>query len=114
MAAILLEHAMYEDNRTWAELEVQYLFLEIEGHSGHYLATGECLCLQNPVIVTVKPCPESEVTLQSTVAPMLAVETHTESNVEVWLNLLVAANAFPVPSFPCPGTTIVYLHAVPT
>jgi hypothetical protein len=105
MAAILVEHAMDEDHqamdevhdRTWAELEVQHprTFLEIEGRPEHYLATGEFVCLRNPVILTLQPCPESEVTLQVSVGRILNVITVSETNVEVWINLLAAATDFP-------------------
>jgi hypothetical protein len=47
------------------------------------------------VIVTLKPCPESEVTLQATVGRILNVVTHSKTKVDVWINFLAAASGFP-------------------
>jgi hypothetical protein len=47
------------------------------------------------VTVTLKPCPESEVTLQATVGRILNVIPHSETKVDVWINLLAAASGFP-------------------
>jgi hypothetical protein len=84
-------------HRTWAQLEHQHprTFVEIDGRPDHYLATGEFVCLRHPVSFVAKAGPDSqEMTLQSTVARILTVEQN-DSETNVWLNLLVAANAFP-------------------
>jgi hypothetical protein len=85
-------------SRNWAQLEKQHprSFLEIVGRPEHYLATGEFVCLRHPVYICAKVGPDGdEVTLQSTVARILTVQSHTETNVDVWLNLLIPAIDFP-------------------
>jgi hypothetical protein len=84
-------------NQAWAQLEKHHprSFVEIQGRREHYLATGEFVCLRNPVSFRAKAGPDSaEVTLQSTVARILSVQTDSERNVRVQLNLLLGATAF--------------------
>jgi hypothetical protein len=70
--------------------------LEINGRQEHYVATGEFVCLRRPVYFTAKRGPNCEPEmLQSTVARVLTVQSHSEKEVDVWLNLLIAADSFP-------------------
>ena len=95
------EHANEVFTRAWAEVNRQQprSFLEINGRREHYVATGEFVCLRRPVYFTAKRGPNCEPEmLQSTVARVLTVESHSEKEAEVWLNLLIVADVFP--SFP--------------
>jgi hypothetical protein len=85
---------------TWAWPDVNRhrprSFLEINGRREHYVATGEFVCLRRPVYFTAKRGPNCEPEmLQSTVARVLTVQSHSEKEVDVWLNLLIAADSFP-------------------
>jgi hypothetical protein len=83
--------------RPWAEVIRQHprSFVEIDGRREHYVATGEFVCLRRPVYFKAKHGPNCEpVTLESTVARVLTVESHSENEVDVWLNLLVAVDNF--------------------
>jgi hypothetical protein len=85
--------------RTWAEVRRQHPrnFFQLDGRQEHYVATGEFVCLQRPVSFTAKRGPNSEAeTLQATVARVLTVQNHSETEGDdVWLNLLLAAADFP-------------------
>jgi hypothetical protein len=85
--------------RTWAQVKRQHprSFLQLAGRREHYVGTGEFVCLRRPIFFTANRGPNCQAeTLQSTVARVLSVENHTEEReVEVWLNLLVAAKDFP-------------------
>jgi hypothetical protein len=84
--------------RPWVELKRKHprSFFEIDGRQEHYVATGEFVCLRRPVYFRAKRGPHCDAeTLQSTVARVLTVESHSEGEVDqVWLNLLIGAEDF--------------------